>query len=437
MTTLATAATAAPPSAKPRGVVSATRALLSPEAQFLVLTAGGSGNEAPLRRLLDSPLDWLKLRSLSQQERATLIVWQWLQRLGTGRMPADVANEWRRLAMVCEFESHRLEQCLHEAVDALVTRGIEVMLLKGSALAQTAYASFAERPMGDLDIMVRAERAHEAWSVLQTRGWTWPSARWPAEGYPGHQHLPPLLDTRGEGLRLEVHTDLLPAGHPFQLPSEALWRDAQTVRLHQQTARAPDPMRQLLHGSIHFAWTHELRWGGWRAFRDVAILTSGAHFPWEPFVTLARDSHATTACYWALRLARSLAGVSVPPGVLRALRPHRPELLTRLLEYHYALQLFPSEGGCPSVRLGRRLWALGMAPRWSGHGSIRPWQFDPLRTPAAGAGSHAWPRRLLHRVRKTAATIAYLQRVTARSPNAVERQPRDEEHQCAGEEGSR
>src|SRR5205807_452529 len=203
-----------------------------------------------------------------QRERATLIVWQWLQRLGTGRMPADVANEWRRLAMVCEFESHRLERYLHEAVDALVTRGIEVMLLKGSALAQTAYASFAERPMGDLDIMVRAERAHEAWSVLQTRGWTWPSARWPAEGYPGHQH----------------------------------------------------------------------RWGGWRAFRDVAILTSGAHFPWEPFVTLARDSHATTACYWALRLARSLAGVSVPPGVLRALRPHRPELLTQRLEYHYALQ---------------------------------------------------------------------------------------------------
>src|SRR5207244_10059695 len=124
VTTLATAATAAPPSAKPRGVASATRALLSPEAQFLVLTAGGSGNEAPLRRLLDSPLDWLKLRSLSQQERATLIVWQWLQRLGTGRLPADVANEWRRIAMVCEFESHRLEQCLHEAVDALVARGI-------------------------------------------------------------------------------------------------------------------------------------------------------------------------------------------------------------------------------------------------------------------------------------------------------------------------
>src|SRR5207245_1491273 len=110
-------------------------------------------------------------------------------------------------------------------------------------------------------------------------------------------------------------------------------RDAQTVRLHQQTARAPDPMRQLLHGSIHFAWTHELRWGGWRAFRDVGILTSGAHFPWEPFVTLARDSHATTACYWALRLDRQL--------------------------------------------------------------------------------------------------------VTARAPNAVEREPRDDEHQCAGEEGSR
>ena len=403
----------APAAAQPRGVGSSRRALLSPEAQFLFLTAGGSGTAARLRWLLDSQLDWVTLRSLAQRERATLIVWQWLQRLGTDHLPAEIADGWRRLAMVCEFEARRLERCLHEAVDALASQGIDVMLLKGSALAYTAYTSFAERPMGDLDILVRPAHAHEAWALLQTRGWAWPSARWPAEGYPGHQHLPPLVHADGAGVRLEVHTDLLPVGHPFHLPRETLWRDARTVRLNQHSARVPDPVLLLLHACIHFAWTHQLQWASWRAFRDVATLTGGGGFSWAPFVALARDSRATTSCYWTLRLAQSLAGVPIPHDVLRALRPPRPELPTTLLEYHYALQLFPSGCSCPSVRLGRRLWALGMAPRWSGHRSIRPWQFDPLRSTPCRAASVAWPRRLLNWVRTTAAAIAYLKRVTA------------------------
>src|SRR5439155_22553353 len=101
-------------------------------------------------------------------ERATLIVWQRLQRLGADRLPLEVATAWRKLAMVFEFDSLRLEQRLHEAVGALATRGVEVMLLKGSALAYTTYSSFADRPMRDVDLLARPEHAREAWSVLQT-----------------------------------------------------------------------------------------------------------------------------------------------------------------------------------------------------------------------------------------------------------------------------
>src|SRR5439155_1079046 len=129
-------------------------------------------------------------------ERATLIVWQRLQRLGADRLPLEVATAWRKLAMVYEFDSLRLEQRLHEAVEVLATRGIEVMLLKGSTLAYTTYGSFADRPMGDVDLLVRPEQAREAWLALQTRGWSWPAAQWPAERYSRHQHLPPLVDAQ-------------------------------------------------------------------------------------------------------------------------------------------------------------------------------------------------------------------------------------------------
>lgn len=387
-----------------------THSLLSREAQLLVLTAGGSTNEALVRRLLDGELDWRKVEILALQERATPIVWKWLQRVGAGRVPTDVEAAWRRRAMVTEFNLLRLEQALHDTVRLLATRGIDVMLLKGSALAYTTYESFADRPMGDLDVLIRPEQAHEAWSLLQTHGWTWPSDLWPAKHYSTHQHLPPLLDARGDGFRLELHTDILPGGHPFCSSPAGLWPDAQLVQMNGSTAFVASLSHQLLHLCVHFAWSHQMQWGGWRAFRDVASLARHAAFPWPAFVELARANRATTSSFWTLQLARTLTGAAVPDEVLRALRPPRPAFLVERLERHFALQLFPTEHGCPSVTLGRRLWELGMAPRWSGHGAARPWRvfdegwLDPPTPPAPDP----WPRRVLNQTQHLASSLAYL-----------------------------
>ena len=399
-----------------RGAMPATRSLLSREAQLLALTAGGSNNEDSVRRLLATELDWPTLAALAERERATTILWQWLQRTGA-HVPADVEAAWRMRAMISEFQLLRLEQSLHETIGVLATRGIEVMLLKGSALAYTTYASFAERPMGDLDVLIRPEQAQEAWSLLQTRGWTWPSELWPAEFYTEHQHLPPLLDARGDGFRLELHTDLLPGGHPFLTSPAVLWAAANRIRVNGSTALVPSLPQQLLHLCIHFAWSHQMQWGGWRAFRDVDRLARRADFSWPEFVDLAHNSRATTGCFWTLRLARNLAGAPVPDDALRALRPPRRDFLLKRLERHYALQLFPTKSGCPSVTLGRRLWELGMAARWSGHGSVRPWRdvfsegwLDSTTPPVA---TDRWPRRLQHGARHVADSLAYLWQMRA------------------------
>ena len=387
-----------------------TRSLLLPEAQLLLLTAGGPANEPSLRRLLEADLDWRRLEFLARHEKATPIVWKSLQRMGTGRLPAHIEAAWRKRAMVSEFQLMRLEGALHDMISVLATRGIEVMLLKGSALAYTTYGSFADRPMGDLDVLIRPERAQEAWSLLQTQGWIWQSDRYPAKLFTAHHHLPPLLDARGDGFRLELHTDILPGGHPFQSSPTSLWSDAQRIDVGKSSALVPRLAQQLLHLSIHLAWSHQLQFGGWRTFRDVYRLAREGAVPWAEFVDLARASRATTSCYWTLRLARELTGAAVPDDVLRDLRPPRPAFLLERLAHHYALQLFPTEHKCPSVMLAQRLWELGMAARWSGHGSTRPWRvFDEelldTQTPPV---ADPWPRRLANHARHLASSTSYL-----------------------------
>src|SRR5204862_4976367 len=95
---------------------------------------------------------------------------------------------------------------------------------------------------------------------------------------------------------------------------------------------------------------------------------------WNALVARAAATRGATCCYWTLRLARDLTGVSVPDWVLAALSPRLPESVLRRLTRYFAQQSLPTpEAVINSVSLGRALWTLGVRPRRQRHGSSRPW----------------------------------------------------------------
>ena len=392
------------------------RALLSPEAELLVLTAARPCNDAALRHRVDAGIDWQSLCALAWHENVAAILVRELDRAATTTPPDPARRELRRLGTTSVIHLLHLERRLHETLDCLAQAGIEAVLLKGSALAYTAYGGFAERPMGDLDVLVRSAEAEGAWELLQTCGWTWPAARWPRERYSGHRHLPPLLDEQS-GVRLEIHTTLLPKDI-FRFPIELLWAQAKRVGVNGRQVSVPHPLHQLLHVCVHFAWSHEMQWGSWRALRDVGAILERGEIDWQAFVALARDSQAATCAFWTLRLARRLVGATVPHPVLTALAPPRPEFLLELLERHYICNLFPSRSRCPSVRLANRLWEVGILPGWSGHGAARPWLLgEPwMADPAPSNARGGWRRAPRERL---AAWLAYLRHLTASRPRSA------------------
>lgn len=392
------------------------RASLAPEAELLLLTAAPAPNDGAIDRLVDAGIDWESLCALARHENAAAIV---LRHLGQRR---SVASErgygtLRQLATVSVMQMLQLEQLLHQALRQLAEAGIEVMLLKGAALAYTVYASFAERPMGDLDVLIRPAQAEQAWTLLQAQGWTWPATRWQRERYTEHQHLPPLLHDgpaggAGESFRLEVHSDLLPEGHPFRLPTTTIWESARRVTRNGHSFTVPHPLHQLWYTGVHFAWSHAMEWGGWRALRDVGAIIGRDGVVWPAFVDLARDTRAGTCCYWTLRLARRLIRAPVPDDVLAALRPAGAEWLLNRLERHYVSNLLPSRDGCPSVRLSQRLWEAGIQPGRSGHGRVRPWQVDERWMMAdAGPRKQETPASLAAQLRRLRTGWAYLRRL--------------------------
>jgi len=388
---------------------------LSPEAQLLLLTAGGDQNDAAIRALLAGPLDWAKLSWLSETERATPVLWRRL--LALGSLPEE-AQPLHRMAMVAEFRMSHLESRLLAALDTLAAAGTDAVLLKGAALALTVYGSFVARPMSDVDLLVGRDKAARARNALLASGWATGESDLAPEFYAGHHHLPPLVDAQGTGTSIELHTSLFFEGHPFNFSGDDIRRRAERVHVRGREILVPSVHDQLLHLCLHFAWSHMMATGAWRAFRDLDALVRTKRVQWREFTELARESRGGSACYWTFRLARRLAGIGVPEWVELALAPPEPEFALRRLEQHFTYDLLPTENISPSLWVTYSMWRLGLRPRWSGHGRVRPWdRADEF----LGADRPGRVKRLIQHVRNAKSWTRYGRLVLLRPRGAEQR----------------
>jgi hypothetical protein len=364
------------------------RGTTTAEARLLFLCAGGPSNDERIRELIQAGLDWNRLVGLAERERATGPVWRRVRRVAS----PEIAAPLQPLGMVSDFRMMQLEGRLGEILDHLHGAGIDPVVLKGGALAIAVFPEFRDRPMGDLDLLVRREELDAALQVVRAAGWDWNPWTAAAERYETHHHARPLLDTQGSLKSIEVHTDLFPPGHPFEISADGVRERAHQHDWAGRRVWVPDEYDMLLHACLHFAWSHRMQDGAWRTVLDVITLTTRPGFDWDVFTSRMHSDASATSCYWTLRMTEMLGDVAFPERVLAALRPRASDALLRMLERHFVLNSLPSGENCPSETLLKFMWNAAVQPKRSGHGSSRPWDYEERPTDSAshdGAGNGA------------------------------------------------
>lgn len=352
--------------------------LLPPEAQLLFLAAGGPENDAAIRELLTSDLDWVEICRLADREKGAPMLWRRVRSIAPDRVPAGADAHLRKLARVVDFHMSYLEQLTLKSTVSLDRAGIDYTLLKGAALACSVYGSFGERSMVDLDILVEKSDARAAVRALISAGWLWRADK-PIESDFSHlHHFPALIDPNGL-VSLELHTTLFHREAPFEITTEAVLQSGRVTPFRTGTVRIPNPLYLLLHACIHLSWGHLFRQGALRTFRDINAIIAAGGIDWPRFIELADRHRARTCCFWTFLLAQKLIGAAIPGEALDELRPPLPRFLMQALERHLTLVLVPSGTTCPSASLRRVMWSSAILPRWSGHGAARPWNVLVLR----------------------------------------------------------
>lgn len=284
----------------------------------------------------------LLLQVLLGPQAAARAAWrQWVERVdlmdlddGANRLLPMLYNRLRQLGIdhplrdrikgVYRHAAYRNRLLSHRAaklIESMAERGIEVMLLKGIALAEHHYQDCADRPMGDVDIMVRKADAARTIALLAELGDWRPldtdlladrDALRHAQGY-----------ANAQGFSVDLHWNLLPELGYYPDATDRLWQRSRAARFHGQSVRLLSPEDQLFHLCAHgLRWNNGscLRWG----VDSVQLMRSVESFDWDALLLTAERYRHQVLLREALGfLGRSLAA-PVPAEVLRRLEAADP-----------------------------------------------------------------------------------------------------------------
>jgi regulator of extracellular matrix RemA (YlzA/DUF370 family) len=341
--------------------------------QLLLATLRLGGGAAPERlRAVWRATPTPGLERLVEFEGCALWLYRRLAQIGAAGVGGGPFTAWvARRARDAAARNLLVDTQATDVVRTLTAHDIPHVLLKGVARRAVAQRlPFADaRATHDVDVLVPAARAEQAWLRLRAHGYELVGR---AGGIrTGHFHLPPLWNA--SRVAVELHT----ASGPHVSPAEA-WRRAtiggcELARDGVQV-RVPAATELLWHGL-----THALRHGAdtfrLRVLLDgAAILAAGVELDWaeiEQRLGSAEAAPAAVARAW-LVAAAELAGTPLP-GTLRP-GPFRLDLVRALRWRCSVLRLLP-----PSARLAGVLAGEGSRLELGQEWSDPPRRAAPLR----------------------------------------------------------
>ena len=162
-------------------------------------------------------------------------------------MPPEVR---RRLHMAQVLSNLRFTQFLAAvapATNRFVEESIEVVLLKGAAMAATVYST-GMRPLNDLDLLIDRKDYAKAAEILESCGFIKAPKGGRSESDALHDYHQIVFEKRlgKEVFAIDLHWQIYPAGRAFQIPAADLFIEAKPVDLGPLRADSPQARRRCL-----------------------------------------------------------------------------------------------------------------------------------------------------------------------------------------------
>ncbi len=263
--------------------------------------------------LLREDLDWGYLVAMAFRHRVAPLLYYNLTEQGMTDMLPGVARSRLRAGFVrTSFDNQLLLRALRPILDPLIDADVSVVVLKGLALAKTAYPDIGLRPMRDMDLLVGREDQRAISEVLKGLGYV-----------QSGRSLNTCEYRNSNGVLVDVHWDVVDLRESFlKIDIEEIWQRCHKVDFDGADALVLSPEDLILHLCTHLSYGHYFFDIGLSHFCDIhyALWEHGRSIDWDTIAANARRYGIGRFLYAALSLAKKALPVDVPVEVLDLLR---------------------------------------------------------------------------------------------------------------------
>lgn len=301
-------------------------------------------------------IDLSKCLTIARDNRVSQKIYAVLKKVQGGRSKEPETGafdnfiaELRRDYFVTAARNTILYSEFNRVVKELGERQIDVIVMKGAALAELVYPDIGIREMSDIDLLLKTDDLEKANDVLEKMGYTAIDLSF----FDGVDNENNYLTTRDYRSRNPMHPSFhihwhlvnssIPAPYAKAVKMDQIWKDAVPSKIAGAGVLCMSPHHFLVHLCEHaMRVTHSA--SKLIYLLDIATLVSiyESVLDWRKIISTSREFSVHRFVYNILSMSKLNMGIDIPEWVLLELGAYKKSHGERLF-YHIA-----ARGNCPS-----------------------------------------------------------------------------------------
>jgi hypothetical protein len=280
-------------------------------------------------------LDWDSFLKKARENGISAVVYSKLNKIKKDcpHIPSFVFEELKKIYYMNATKNSLIFVELEKVLDTFRKAGIQVIVLKGAALAEKIYGNLALRPMTDVDLLAKKEdlfRLDEQMKILGYR----PSDISINEVDFSSTYLT-TLDYRSlspNSTSFHVHWHFVNSTIPNEsyiknIKIEDIWRDAEKIKIADAETLVMAPHHLLIHLSEHaLRITHSLSKLSLLCDISESVNFYKERLDWDRLIKDSLKFDLSQMVYLSLYFASGFLETKIPEYVLLKLRPERLSL---------------------------------------------------------------------------------------------------------------
>ena len=280
-------------------------------------------------------LDWDSFLKKARENGISAVVYSKLNKIKKDclHIHSFVFEELKKIYYMNATQNSLIFEELEKVLDTFRKAGIQVIVLKGAALAEKIYGNLALRPMTDVDLLVKKENLFSLDDQMKILGYR-PSDVSINDIDFSSTYLT-TLDYRSASSNspsFHIHWHFVNSSVPNEsyirnIKIEDIWRDAEKTRIADVETLVMVPHHLLIHLSEHaLRVTHSLSKLGLLYDISESVNSYKERLDWERLIKDSLKFDLSQMVYINLYFASRFLETKIPEYVLLRLRPKRLSL---------------------------------------------------------------------------------------------------------------